>query len=396
MTTAPQRYPEQETGDNQQIDVSDILQLVRTANEKGYIKTSDNFSKPKGEFKSRTLRDIAESNMKTIKEQAQSQPTKEAAPEPVTPDDRQEQTDPQANQEAMPSAEAAPQNAASAAEDASTSLPDQADANQETPPEVELEATSEIDQEASQEAAQDTPDADNLPDNNDPDNNNGISPEDNSEADGFKTTISPAQQAPVSAASEAEYERGFEAGKAAAHAEIDANLNAAMTSFIAAADAISREDSIDIAQLETAMFNAINQLASERAGIEIAINPAPFSAKVASMVSRIRNRIEDPVIHLHPEDITAIQPQLEAQLAPRQITLRADATMKRGDVRVDVGSIGVMDLLDDQPGQNPPKTGSKSNTAKAKHKADKMPENSPDNTTDDDSKNNTKTDVTDE
>ena len=68
MTTAPQKYPEQETDNNKHVDVSDILHLVREANEKGYIKTSNQFEKPKADFKKRTLRDIAESNMTALKE----------------------------------------------------------------------------------------------------------------------------------------------------------------------------------------------------------------------------------------------------------------------------------------------------------------------------------------
>ncbi len=88
----------------------------------------------------------------------------------------------------------------------------------------------------------------------------------------------------------------------------------------------------------------------------------------------------------------AIQPQLEAQLAPRQFTLLADETMKRSDVRVDVGSIGVMDLLDDQPAQKPSKARAKSDPSKAKHKAD----TATDKPADDDSKNSPEKDVSDE
>ncbi len=69
-------------------------------------------------------------------------------------------------------------------------------------------------------------------------------------------------------------------GKAAALLEMDENMTAAITSFTAVAESISREDSIDLAQLEKAMFGAINQLASERAGIEIDSNPAPSPPKL--------------------------------------------------------------------------------------------------------------------
>ena len=342
MTTAPQKYPEQETDNNQQIDVSDILHLVRTANEKGYIKSGDQFTKPKAEFKSRTLKDIAESNMLAAKGKAKIDPPAETPEQPDTLTDNpvddpvDDQPDAQIDDQIDDQIDAQLPDAPDGSDVPETDMP-QFDAVQKNPDDnagpLDLDAPETESTQAS-------------------------------DSDGFKTTLTPAPQdmAPQDTAPQdtapadnpAEYDRGVADGKAAALAEMDANMNSAIASFVAVTDAIAKEESIDLAKLEAAMFGAINQLASERAGMEIDTHPTAFTDKVASMVSRIRNRIEDPVIHLHPDDLAAIQPQLEKQLAPRQISLLADDQMKRGDARVDVGSIGVMDLIDDRSGKPAP------------------------------------------
>jgi flagellar assembly protein FliH len=346
MTTAPQKYPEQEIENNQQIDVSDILHLVRTANEKGYIKTGDQFTKPKAEFKSRTLKDIAESNMLTANEKAKIDPTTETSDEPDTLTDKSIDDLPDAL--TVKSIDDLP--------DALTvnpvdELPDtQIDDHFQDAPDVPDATETDIPQ---PHAALQNPDDTGDPLDLDAP---GTLLTQASDGDGFKTSSTPAPQntAPqnmATADNSTEYDRGVANGKAAALAEIDSNMNSAIASFVAVTDAIAKEESIDLAKLEAAMFGAINHLASERAGMEIDTHPAAFTDKVASMVSRIRNRIEDPVIHLHPDDLAAIQPQLEKKLAPREVTLLEDDQMKRGDARVDVGSIGVMDLIDDRSGK---------------------------------------------
>ena len=348
MTTAPQKYPEQEADDNQQIDVSDILHLVRTANEKGYIKTGDQFTKPKAEFKSRTIRDIAESNMLAAKEKTKIDPPAETPEQPDTLTDNPVTDNPVNDPVDSP-------------------VDDQPDApiDDQLPDAPDVPDAPEADMILS-DAAQQNPDEPADPLASDAaETETAVA----SDSDGFKTTLTPAPQnttsqntAPQNTAPQdtapadnpAEYDRGLADGRAAALAEMDENMISAIASFAAVTDAIAKEESIDLAKLEAAMFGAINQLASERAGMEIDAHPAAFTDKVASMVSRIRNRIEDPVIHLHPDDLAAIKPQLEKQLAPRQISLHADEHMKRGDARVDVGSIGVMDLIDDRSGKPAP------------------------------------------
>ncbi len=145
---------------------------------------------------------------------------------------------------------------------------------------------------------------------------------------------------------DAEYQRGFEAGLKAAADQQDQQLLAAINSFTAASEALTQPDNIDLSQLSTAMYGAIAKLASERAGIAIDAHPDAFAARIEHMIARIRDNLETPLIRLHPDDATAITSTLETKMAPRQIQIISDGTLNRGDAQINVGDIGVIDLIE--------------------------------------------------
>ncbi|MEK9850503.1 MAG: FliH/SctL family protein, partial [Candidatus Puniceispirillum sp.] len=145
---------------------------------------------------------------------------------------------------------------------------------------------------------------------------------------------------------DAEYQRGFEAGLKAAADQQDQQLLAAINSFTAASEALTQPDNIDLSQLSTAMYGAIAKLASERAGIAIDAHPDAFAARIERMIARIRDNLETPLIRLHPDDATAITSTLETKMAPRQIQIISDGTLNRGDAQINVGDIGVIDLIE--------------------------------------------------
>jgi len=122
-------------------------------------------------------------------------------------------------------------------------------------------------------------------------------------------------------------------------------MNEAVAAFTSATEALSKDENFDLSQLSPAISRAIMELASERAGIAIDEHPDAFAARIESMVKRIRNRVDEPYIRLHPEDAKIIGDTLGENLSPRKIHIIADENLKRGDARIDVGSIGVMDLI---------------------------------------------------
>jgi flagellar assembly protein FliH len=346
MTSVTSENMTEQKPDDAPLEVTDIMRLIKAAKTAGYIQAPDGHVKPNGPFQTITLKDLAERNSQAATVARDANPSSSAD---TLPDDIPEPASDEATEAAAP--EVAPE----VAENIQPDVPTGPKLDTELDAEPNGEHSTEHG-EASQEAiaesldeitGDDTDLAENLPETD---------PETDGEKAGFKTTIIPKdtpQAEPKGEAKEAEYQRGFEEGQAAAKQELEASLGEAINSFQAAAAALSKDDNIDLTQLDQAMTQAIISLASERAGMAITDHPDGFVTRIETMVSRIRNRLDDPVIRLHPQDAEIIQSHLEERLAPRGFKLTPDKTLKRGDARVDVGSIGVMDLIDDQVSHKP-------------------------------------------
>ncbi len=354
MTSVTSENMTEQKPDDAPLEVTDIMRLIKAAKTAGYIQAPDGHVKPNGPFQTITLKDLAERNSQAATVARDANPSSSAD---TLPDDIPEPA----------SDEAAPEVAAEVAAEVAPEVAENIQPDVPTGPKLDTELDAEPNGEHSTEhgetsqeaiaesldeiAGDDTDLAENLPET-DPETDQ----ETDEEKAGFKTTIIPKdtpQAEPKGEAKEAEYQRGFEEGQAAAKQELEASLGEAISSFQAAAAALSKDDNIDLTQLDQAMTQAIISLASERAGMAITDHPDGFVTRIETMVSRIRNRLDDPVIRLHPQDAEIIQSHLEERLAPRGFKLTPDETLKRGDARVDVGSIGVMDLIDDQVSHKP-------------------------------------------
>jgi flagellar assembly protein FliH len=346
MTSVTSENMTEQKPDDAPLEVTDIMRLIKAAKTAGYIQAPDGHVKPNGPFQTITLKDLAERNSQAATVARDANPSSSAD---TLPDDIPEPASDEATEAAAP--EVAPEVAENIQPDVPTgpNLDTELDAEPHGEHSTEHgEASQEAIAESLDEIAGDDTDlAENLP---------KTDPETDGEKAGFKTTIIPKdtpQAEPKGEAKEAEYQRGFEEGQAAAKQELEASLGEAINSFQAAAAALSKDDNIDLTQLDQAMTQALISLASERAGMAITDHPDGFVTRIETMVSRIRNRLDDPVIRLHPQDAEIIQSHLEERLAPRGFKLTPDETLKRGDARVDVGSIGVMDLIDDQVSHKP-------------------------------------------
>ena len=360
MTNVASETTTEQTPDNTKLDVADIMRLIKAAKSAGYVQSADGHVKPNGPFKTVTLKDMAKRNSQT---QNQTPVTETASAEnqaePLIDDSAP--LDVAESEDSLPADTSPEQGAETAGTEQEPSLDDTDKANLDAkqiadtlsndPAESSRDRAEmpEPDAAASPEEGTDHPETDLS----------GGTPEwheGHEDQTGFKTTLAPtdpSQAEPVAEGQNIDYQRGFEEGQAAAKQELEASLGEAITSFQTTATALGKDDNIDLSQLDQAMTKAIIQLASTRAGMAIDENPQGFTTRIETMVSRIRNRINEPIIHLHPQDAEAIQTHLEERLAPREIKIIADETLKRGDARVDVGSIGVMDLIDDQVSLKP-------------------------------------------
>jgi flagellar biosynthesis/type III secretory pathway protein FliH len=321
------------------LDPAEILRLVKASRQAGYNPSQeDYFAKPQ-EFRPVSLKDMAKINSQNATKAAEApvQAPHSDSPESPTTTDAATDTIPQAEEVAVPRER---QSAAIPSDDQTPSVQPEAtnlDAEDENlPPPADASSEDNIDSIGEQVnmAAQkgDTPNS-----------------EDKASFDEIKVkmdAVSKLKPESETTADSADYQRGVEDGRKAALAEKEQEMSEAIAAFHDAAEAIGHDDNIDLSQLSSAMNKAIITLASERAGLAIDSHPDAFAQKIEAMVTRIRNRVDDPVIYLNPADAKLISASLKDNLAPRSMKIIADDQLKRGDARIDVGSIGVMDLID--------------------------------------------------
>jgi flagellar biosynthesis/type III secretory pathway protein FliH len=329
-----------ETGSmDKPLDPAEILRLVKASRQAGFNRSQeDYFAKPQ-EFRPVSLKDMAKINSQNATKAAEAhvEASHSDAPENTAATDAATDTMPQAEEVAVPEES---QSAAPPSDDQTPSAqPEAADldtADENLPPPADASSEDGIDSIGEQvNMAAQTGDAPNS--------------EDKASFDEIKAkmdAVSKLKPESETAADSVDYRRGVEDGRKAALAEKEQEMGEAIAAFRAAAEAIGRDDNIDLSQLSSAMNKAIITLASERAGLAIDSHPDAFAQKIETMVTRIRNRVDDPVIHLNPADAELISATIKDNLAPRAVKIMTDDQLKRGDARIDVGSIGVMDLID--------------------------------------------------
>ena len=346
MTTSAEQNIETGSMDKP-LDPAEILRLVKASREVGYNPSqAEYFAKPQ-EFHPVSLKDMAKINSQNATKAAEApveashsdapENAPESAPESPAATDAATETMPQVEDVVAPEEV---QSAASPSDDQTPSVqPEAADLGAEDenlPPPADASSEDGIDSIGEQvNMAAQTGDARNS--------------EDKASFDEIKAkmdAVSKLKPESETAADNADYLRGVEDGRKAALAEKEQEMSEVIAAFRAAAEAIGRDDNIDLNQLSSAMNKAIITLASERAGLVIDSHPDAFAKKIETMVTRIRNRVDDPVIHLNPADAELISATIKDNLAPRAVKIMADDQLKRGDARIDVGSIGVMDLID--------------------------------------------------
>jgi len=346
MTASAEQNMETGSAD-QPLDRAEILRLVKASRQAGFHKSQEDYFAPPEEFRSLSLKEMAKINSQNAAKTAETQPQDASAAATEAA--------------AEVAAEVAPETMASTDEAVKPENGQETDAAIQDQPPAEVADPEVADQSADLDAEDESlpPPADASPEDSidsigeqvNMAAQTGDAPQGEEKAsfDEIKAkmdAVSKLKPENDAAAESADYHRGVEDGRKAALAEKEQEMSDAIAAFRNAAEAISHDDNIDLSQLSSAINKAIITLASERAGIAIDSHPEAFAQKIETMVQRVRNRVDEPVIHLHPADAELISDTIKDNLAPRAVKIIADDQLKRGDARIDVGSIGVMDLID--------------------------------------------------
>ena len=153
------------------------------------------------------------------------------------------------------------------------------------------------------------------------------------------------------------YKRGFEAGIEASKKaeptpeevaflqEKEKERQSVIDKFHKAIAAIASPQAIDSSALETAINEAVVELASERAGQAIIENPEAFLVRIKKLVDDIKTGTQQIEILLNPSDLVAIEGWIKDSPVPTGWHFVRDETLANGDIHLKLGGIEISDKL---------------------------------------------------
>ena len=144
---------------------------------------------------------------------------------------------------------------------------------------------------------------------------------------------------------EAEYKRGQEAGLAEGQAKAAEQLEKVLQNFEQAVLALADPEALDVSALSTQVASRVMALASDRAGQAITEMPEAFAKRIENLITMVKSETANPTINLNSEDFASIRPLAQNREKLKACNFVVDETMARGDVRLAVGGVGLIDEI---------------------------------------------------
>lgn len=144
---------------------------------------------------------------------------------------------------------------------------------------------------------------------------------------------------------EAEYKRGQEAGLAEGQAKAAEQLEKVLQNFEQAVLALADPEALDVSALSAQVASRVMALASDRAGQAITDMPEAFAKRIENLITMVKSETANPIINLNSEDFASIRPLAQNRDKLKACNFVVDETMARGDVRLAVGGVGLIDEI---------------------------------------------------
>ena len=168
------------------------------------------------------------------------------------------------------------------------------------------------------------------------------------EKDLFKEApIVPTQQNETYSMEEAKQE-GIEIGKKIAFTELESKQKEALEAFQVMIDNIKNKETVDKTDLTESILKVITRLASERAGTMIDDCSDNFKNKIISFADKIEQASKNLILNLNPTDANLISETLAESLSDRNVEIRENSELFRGDFIFQMGSVEIGDLISEQ------------------------------------------------
>ena len=143
---------------------------------------------------------------------------------------------------------------------------------------------------------------------------------------------------------------GIAEGKIEGGNEAEARLSAQVSALEKLITNTINSETLDAGYLRNLLGQKIAELASERAGSEIAIAPEGFSEKIEKLLDTVSHATETPFIFLNGTDYQSVAHLLIARDSLKKASIQIDSTLQPGDLRIQIGHIGLEDRLAERLG----------------------------------------------
>ena len=141
---------------------------------------------------------------------------------------------------------------------------------------------------------------------------------------------------------------GIELGKKIALTDLENEQQRVIETFQLIIDNIKSKEAVDKTELTQSILKTITRLASERAGSIIEETPEPFKNKIISFVEKIEQASKKLILNLNPRDASLIEKSLVKNLDHKDIEIRENSELFRGDFILQMGSVEIGDLISEQ------------------------------------------------
>jgi flagellar biosynthesis/type III secretory pathway protein FliH len=139
------------------------------------------------------------------------------------------------------------------------------------------------------------------------------------------------------------YEEGFAAGRAAALSELEEQRIENLEVLKSISEKLLTDSCFDFDNISTKVLDTVNELSSERCGIEIDENPEGFLKRIEQQIDQVRNLSKDRWLFFNELDLESLRTFEEFENFFSDAKVRSDPMLKRGDVIVKVGGVELRD-----------------------------------------------------
>ncbi len=138
---------------------------------------------------------------------------------------------------------------------------------------------------------------------------------------------------------------GMAEGRVEGGNEVEARLSAQVSALEKLITNTINSETLDAGYLRNLLVQKIAELASERAGSEIAIAPEGFSEKIEKLLDTVSHATETPFIFLNGTDYQSVAHLLITRDSLKKASIQIDTSLQPGDLRIQIGHIGLEDRL---------------------------------------------------